>query len=217
MKYICLFFIVYSCALFRVDEPLENKQKEVLLNSVRLTGEGRGRLTLNQKQYVFNVDSILNENFDWVFAISIPLQGEEVLIFQDLRQNKIKKKDSESFEKRIRADFLRLNLNNLISIDHFLNELRSLIRFNLAESLGQKRFCASKERELICILDGEKFIINVNKKEFFINKSLKNGIILQLVARNLTKSFFHQTDIRLYVNQEDLLSKNSAFSLELFW
>lgn len=217
LKIMALLFLVSSCSLFRASPSLKSKDTEKLLDSVKMTGEGRGRLTLGQSQYVFSVDSILNENFDWILAVTIPLHGEEVMILPDLRQSQISNDETESFEERIEKEFQRLKLNNKLTSQQFLKELRTLIRFGLAKKLGLNRNCKAQQMEFVCELDGEKFVIEVTEKVFNINKSLGTQSKLQLVAKNLTDSFFEQTDIRLYSNEKDLQNKTSSFSLELFW
>lgn len=182
-----------------------------------MTGEGRGRLTLGQSQYVFSVDSVLNENSDWILAVAIPLHGEEVMILPDLRKGQVVGEEIESFEERIEKEFQRLKLNNKLTSQQFLKELRTLIRFGLAKKLGLNRNCKAQQMEFICELDGEKFTIVVTEKDFNVNKSLGGQNKLQLVAKNLTDSFFEQTDIRLYSGENDLQNKTSSFSLELFW
>ncbi len=184
-----------------------------------MTGEGRGRLTLGQSQYVFSVDSVLKEedSFDWILAVAIPLHGEEVMILPDLRKSQIADEETESFEERIEKEFQRLKLNEKLTSQQFLKELRSLIRFGLAKKLGLVRDCKAQQMEFICHLDGEKFEIEVTEKELNINKSLGPQNRIQLVAKNLTDSFFEQTDIRLYSNEKEMFKKTSSFSLELFW
>lgn len=217
LKIMALLFLVSSCSLFRASPSLKSKDTEKLLDSVKMTGEGRGRLTLGQSQYVFSVDSVLNENFDWILAVAIPLHGEEVMILPDLRKSQIAGEETESFEERIEKEFQRLKLNNKLTSQQFLKELRTLIRFGLAKKLGLNRNCKAQQMEFICELDGEKFVIEVTEKDFNINKSLGGQNKLQLVAKNLTDSFFDQTDIRLYSDEKDLVNKTSSFSLELFW
>lgn len=216
-KIMALLFLVTSCSLFKSGPSLTSQNPEKLLDAVRMTGEGRGRLTLGQSQYVFSVDSVLKDDFDWILAVTIPLHGEEVMILPDLRKSQITDEETESFEERIEKEFQRLKLNQKLTSKQFLKELRSLIRFGLANKLSLKRDCKAQQSEFVCVLDGEKFLINVNEKEFNINKSLGDQNSLQLVAKNLTDSFFAQTEIRLYSNEHDLQKKTSSFSLELFW
>lgn len=217
LKIMALLFLVTSCSLFKSGPTLTSQNPEKLLDAVKMVGEGRGRLTLGQSQYVFSVDSVLNENFDWILAVAIPLHGEEVMILPDLRKSQISDEETESFEERIEKEFQRLKLNQKLTSKQFLKELRSVIRFGLANKLGLKRDCKAQQTEFVCELDGEKFVINVSDKEFNVNKSLANQNTLQLVAKNLTDSFFEQTELRLYSDEKDLLKKTSSFSLELFW
>ena len=217
MRFLIFLFLLTSCSLLRPGSSLKTKNEELLLKSVRLTGEGKGRLTLNQRQYVFNIDSVLNDNYDWIFAVSIPLQGEEVMMMPDLRVKEIQVSEAESFEARIGREFHRLKLKRLISSDQFFRELRSLIRFHLSHLWGQKKVCQRKDKNLICEQDQEEFIVTILDKEFLVSKMLRNGVILQLLAKNLTDSFFSQTDIRLFSSQKDLEAQRSSFSMELFW
>jgi len=217
LKIMALLFLVSSCSLFRTAPSLKSKDTEKLLDSVKMTGEGRGRLTLGQSQYVFSVDSVLNENFDWILAVAIPLHGEEVMILPDLRKTQVSDEETESFEERIEKEFQRLKLHDKLTSQQFLKELRTLIRFGLAKKLGLERDCKAQQMEFVCVLDGEKFMVEVTEKDLNINKSLGGQNKLQLVAKNLTDSFFEQTDIRLYSDEKEMQKKTSSFSLELFW
>jgi hypothetical protein len=217
MKYLFFLFLISSCSILKPVASLKTIDKEVLLKSVKLTGEGRGRLTFNHRQYVFQVDSVLNDGYDWIFSVSIPLQGEEVLIMPDLRQKKAHNHETESFEKRIGREFYRLKFKNTISSDQFFRELRSLIRFLLAPAWEGKKVCKKEKELLLCEFDQEMFIVTSSEKEFSVIKKLNDGLILQIVSRNLTESFFDQTDIFLYLNEKDLELQKRSFSLEIFW
>lgn len=206
-------FLLASCSHL----TLENKDSIKLLDSVRITGEGKGRLTLGKSQYVFSVDSVLKENFDWILAVTIPLHGEEVMILPNLKEKVVVDEVVESFEERIESEFKRLKISKDLSSEKFIEELRSLVRFNLSSSWGQKKNCKAQQSEMICDFDGDQFIVTTNKGELLITKSLGQEKTLQLVAKNLTESIFKQTDIRLYTNTTDREKKQSSFSLELFW
>ena len=210
-------FLISSCALFKVQPNLTTMDKEKLLDSVKLTGEGRGRLTFAEAQYVFEVDSVLNNSQDWIMAVQIPLHGEEVMIFSDLKLVEVEKKETDSFEERIDREFKHLKFNKSITSSELLDEMRSLIRFVLSPQWGKKRSCAAQNDDLMCELDGEKYLIRTSTKEFFIKKSLGEGKSLQLVAKNLTESFFRQTDILLHLNESSPDMKGSSFSMEFFW
>lgn len=217
IKQMTLLFFLASCALFKGQSTLKNQDQEKLLSSVKILGEGTGRLGLGQSSYLFSVDSILKENYDWILAVTIPLHGEEVMIFPNLKQKVATEGEMQSFEQRIERDFKKVGLNKIVSTEEFLKALRSLIRFNLAPVLGGKRNCKAHQKHMTCELDGEEFTVTTTDRELNINKSLGQGRMLQLDAKNLTDSFFEQTDIRLYSNEADSVKKNSSFSLELFW
>jgi hypothetical protein len=188
-----------------------------LLNSIKLTGEGRGRLTLGESQHVFSVDSVLNEENDWIFAVSIPLHGEEVMILSDIKNPQINQNEFSSFEERIAREFKRLKLNQILTTEKFMQELRLLIRFGLSPRWGQKRDCRPQQNESVCELDGEQFIVQVLETEIKIKKLLGQGKSLQIVAKNLTDSFFQKTDIILFLNEVQEEKKVSPFSIEIFW
>lgn len=213
LKHMTFLFFFASCT------TLSHLQKDPvkLIDSVRLTGEGKGRLTLGSSQYLFGVDSVLKDNFDWILAVSIPLHGEEVMILPNLKDKVATNEETGSFEERIRMEFKRLKLSNELSSKKFLEELRALVRFNLSSSWGQKRDCKAQQSETVCEFDGEKYVLTTSKAEFSITKFLDQEKSLVLSGKNLTESFFKQTDIRLYTNHAEREKKQSSFSLELFW
>lgn len=216
-KNLALLFFISSCALFKSAPSLKEQSATVLLDKIQLLGEGRGRLTLNQSQYVFGIESVLKENTDWILAVTIPIHGEEAMIFPQLKdKNAPADAEVDSFEKRIQLEFLKLKIQ-VISSREFLAHMRSLIRFNLAKNWGQKRDCTEQQNELICKMDGDIFTVKLTDKELFITKSLGRGRSLVLEAQNLTESFFQNSSIRLYANDDDLAKKSSTVSLELFF
>ncbi len=204
--------IFTSCSLFRATPSLKNQDREKLLNSIRVVGEGTGRLSFREREYVFGVESGLKENYDWILAVSIPLHGEEVMVLPELQKITVEESEIDSFEKRIAQEFRTFELPDLSS-KQFLKEVRSLMRFRLSPAWGQKRQCM----EHICELDGEKFVVQVEEKEIFITKMMTHESRVTLAAKNLTEPFFGQTEIRLYSNTDDWQKKKAIFSLELFW
>jgi hypothetical protein len=217
VKFLVIIFFVSSCSLLKSSPSLKLIETDKLLDSIKLTGEGKGRLTLGQSQHVFSVDSLLNENNDWIFAVTIPLHGEEVMILSDLKSRQMAPLEASSFEARIANEFHRLKLHKLIKTEKFMRELRYLIRFGLSKQWGQKRQCNPQQNGTICVLDGEEFLILVSDTEITIKKILANGQSLQIVAKNLTDSFFLKTDILFFLNETDEKKKSSPFSLEIFW
>lgn len=217
IKHMALLFLLTSCALFKSAPSLKSENKLKLLDAVRLTGEGRGRLSLGTSQYVFSFESLMKENTDWLLAVSIPLHGEEVMVLPELKQKTMPVSELESFEARIDREFNQRKLDKVLTSEEFLKEFRLLVRFNLAKSWGQKPDCAEQGEDMICELDGEKFLVQVTEKEISIIRLLGKGRSLVLNAQNLTKSFFDRTDIRLYSSESHSQKKESSLSLELFW
>ena len=217
IKHMTLLFLLTSCALFKSAPSLKSENKLKLLDAVRLTGEGRGRLSLGTSQYVFSFESLMKENTDWLLAVSIPLHGEEVMILPELKQKTMPVSELESFEARIDREFDQRKLDKVLTSEEFLKEFRLLVRFNLAKNWGQKPNCAEQGEDMICELDGEKVLVQVTEKEISIIRLLGKGRSLVLNAQNLTKSFFDRTDIRLYSSESHSQKKVSSLSLELFW
>jgi hypothetical protein len=217
LRSVLLLVFISSCSFLKGTPSLKTIDTDRLLNSIKLTGEGKGRLTLGQSQHVFSVDSVLNEDLDWIFAVSIPLHGEEVMILSDIKSHQMKFSEVSSFEERIAKEFQRLKLNKILTTEKFMKELRLLIRFGLSPQWGQKRDCKPQQNETVCELDGEKFIVHVLDTEIKIKKLLGQGKSLQIVAKNLTDSFFQKTDIILFLNDDQEVKKVSPFSLEIFW
>jgi molybdenum cofactor biosynthesis enzyme MoaA len=217
LKHMALLFLVSSCALFKGSTSLEEKNFSDLVDSIKLVGEGKGRLTLGQNQYVFGVDSVLNEDHEYIMAVSIPLHGEEVMILSDLRKVKADSEEIHSFEERISQEMRKLKLNKIMSTSTFHKELRSLIRFALSKDLKLNRNCKSQQNETRCTLDNEDFLLMASAKEFFIKKITSNDSYLLLSARNLTESIFTRVDISLHSKNVKNPDPKGLFSLELFW
>lgn len=214
---LALLFLFTSCALFQGEKSLKYENKEKLLKAVKINGEGRGRLTLKENQYLFGFESGLQDNHDWILAVQIPLHGEEMMVLSDLSKKEAADPTVDSFEARIDNDFKKLGLDKWLTTQEFVNELRSLVRFKMAQNLNLKPSCQEKFDELICELDAKKFHLRAEEKEFFVLREMKRGAIVVLSGSILSKSSFERTDIRLYPTKENFLRKKSVLSLELFW
>lgn len=217
IKKMTLIFLLTSCTLFKVNPSLKGQNELKLLDAIKLTGEGTGRLSLGQRQYLFGVDSLLKSNHDWVLAVTIPLQGEEIMILPNLNQKEASFQETESFEERIDKEFRQIKLNKVLSSEEFIKALRSLVRFNLSSHWGGEKYCKAQKSYLICEYDGDTFQVTVLDNEINIEKALGEGRSLNLNGKNLTESFFKQTSIHLYANEAEAIKKQSSFSLELFW
>jgi len=197
-----------SCGLFSPRDSLRTKKTLDLLNSIPITGEGRGRLTVEQRQNVFSFDALLKGESDWVFAASIPLHGEEVMILPNIRENQIQDSGQRSeFERRL-IEVLRSQKQWKIHPKDFKQRLRTLVRLLLASRLKQEVKCDSE----MCHSEGNIFSATIEKEVFTIEEADQKNFRLLARGKILTDSFFSQTLISLYdTNNEEI------FSLELFW
>jgi hypothetical protein len=203
-----LLFLLSSCGLFSPRDSLLTKKTSDLVGSLQIVGEGRGRLTVENKQNVFSFDAIFKDDSDWIFAASIPLHGEEVLILPAIRETQFNKAHRPSeFERRL-IHILRSQKQWKITPREFKMRLRSLIRFLLASKLQQELRCDSE----MCHSDKTIFKTSITKEVFSIEEVNQKQFFLLAQGRNLTDSFFTQTVISLYD-----MNKKLIFSLELFW
>jgi hypothetical protein len=206
-----ILFISSSCSLFKAHPSLKNEPVEKLLNSVKVLGEGKGRLGFKQQSYVFNFDAVMKDSLDWLLAVEIPLHGEEVMILKDIKAEKDTASSVESFEARIN-DRIDPNLKNKV-----LPELRSMIRFILAAKLGLPRFCTKTfESEFNCVVGKENFLVSLSDKSIRIKISSSGSLNLDLVAENLTDSFFSKTHFT-FRSVTAPVSAPAPMTLELFW
>lgn len=198
MVRLLLIFFVVSCATTQrkystIDE---------LWKRVTLVGEGRSRLEVAPQSWVFSFEALQKEK-DWLMAISIPTQGEEVFQFpgldrvepeitpapQDFRWTVIHALREASSKRKLH--FPQLGQS-------FISSLHSMLRLSLADKLGLTRQCrALDEMNWQCELDGKVSSWNwdVRKEEFTGLMSLKQNWLMQLTFKNLTGSVFKRVTI----------------------
>ena len=108
---IFILLLLSSCTLFKGSEKLRSNDLRKNLESIKVEGEGKGRLHILERQYLFGVESLLREDKSWIMGVSIPLHGEEVLLFPYLDQKNTDDYSMDSFALRIDAG-IRENLKN---------------------------------------------------------------------------------------------------------
>lgn len=205
---IFILLLLTSCSLFKGSERLSDPDILKNIQSIKAEGEGKGRLHIRERQYLFGVEAVLKEGRSWILAVSIPLHGEEALIFQDLREKEGEDAALQSFARRIDAG-IRENLkdSNLRGQD-FLSALRKTLRFLLAHKLGLSINC----QENRCSLDEDVFQIEKKEKEISITVPFA-GHNLITTGSNLTGPFFMNTRFKVLASGEE----RELISLELFW
>lgn len=207
---ILFLFILTSCSTFYKKGP-DYRQLPVdnLLDSLSLTGEGRGRLEINEKNYVFNFESAyLAENDQWGLSASFPFYGEEVLIYKKIKNAEVI--EVQKFEKRL--------LEALPKKWHrkFQMTSRGLVRFILAKKLQLPRSCAPlSDNTFECKIENDTFSVTVLAEKIVVTKRFEN-FSLSYSGTNLTESFFDRTSLSLdsYHSQEN---PKTEMNLELFW
>jgi hypothetical protein len=213
-KFIFFIFLFSSCASV-VKDNLSDKDIPDLLKALNGEGEGRGRIGLNQNKYSFSFEALLNDQKDWILAVSFPFHGEEVLQFKDISQAYGSSPGQQRFEKRIEMgirNYLVSHGESAALTQQFMLELRSLIRILMHQRL---------DLELISQADGQiklDHIYQAEKKKgyFSIKKLIGNSHEIELRASNLTDSFFKRTDILLY-SKKSSKKDDAILSLELYW
>ncbi len=182
---------------------------------MKIVGEGRGRLSFKQQQYLFSFDAVLKENKDWIFAAIIPLHGEEVLVLRSLDQTQIAQKSARSLEARIEQELALESKDEMA--ESFMQDLRSLNSFLLASELGHQRICHESSPEVYqCTFKESQFQLFVTDKDIRVKKITRSPYVLEVHAQNLTDSFFTKTSYHFY-SREIGPELGSHLDLELFW
>lgn len=218
LKWIIPIIFLSSCALFK-SHDLRSERVENLLDSIKTSGEGRGRLTLDQSQYVFGVDAILKDNFDWLLAADFPIHGEEVLILKDLKSETLSEVQSD-LHQRVEIglkNYLKKNKKSPALADKFFGELHFLMQFIQSSKLGLKRVCTKQnEANFNCMVLGREFLVNVRHDAIVISRPLSAGFELQVIAENPQESIFQRLNIAFYSQSQNKM-RSPLMGLELFW
>jgi hypothetical protein len=175
------------------------KSIDELLSSLRVTGEGRGRLGAEGHEYVVSVEALLKDQDTYLLALNIPTRGEEVLELKSLKNATASTSEILSFQKRIKN-----SLN-----PKFLLGMRSLLRLALARELKLNPSCTSDE----CRLEKEVFQVSRSKEKLLIEKVYEDGSRIQMEGENLTDTIFSRTNFRLISPSVP----RDRMSFELFW
>ncbi|HXH29762.1 MAG TPA: hypothetical protein VNJ01_03005 [Bacteriovoracaceae bacterium] len=190
---------------------------EALLPALKLTGEGRGRLAMDKKTYVFGYEAVLKENSDWVLAISVPLQGEEVLILKDLRSKKSPDGGDRNFETRINDELRHRSGDQAVTGESFLEEFRGMLRFVLREKLQLTATCKRIQEALECIFEEEVYRVSSTNNEIIIRRQIDEKHYVEMTGQNLTGPIFTRNNFFLFAGAADAGKRQPVVSLELFW
>ena len=171
---------------------------------------------VDQQNYLFSFEAVLKET-DWVLAVAVPLHGEEVMILNSMDKKDSPSATAGSFEARLERELRERLPGNDLKNRSFTHEIRSFIRFILAEKLSVLRSCRQLTSEkFLCFLDDEKFELFLSPQKVRILKELSDEYQFELTAENLKGSFFQRTNFLLNRPMRTAQDRN-LMSLELFW
>ncbi len=209
---ILILLLLTSCSLFKGPEKLKGDDLLKHLQAIKLEGEGKGRLHIRERQYLFGIEALLKDEKDWLMAVTIPLNGEEVLSFPALREEKVASDLTDTFALRIDAG-IRENLKgSTLRGEEFLSAMRKTLRFLLAHRLKLPVQCVAFDSEKICSVGEQDFPVTENEKSITITTAFA-GHELITTASNLTGPFFTHTQFRVKSPE----GKQDLLTLELFW
>ena len=206
---ILLLLLLTSCALFQKGPDLRKLPVDSLLDSLTLTGEGRGRLEVDNRSYVFSLEAAYSEEVDqWGLSASFPVYGEEVLIYKKIKTAKITQ--VQNFEKRLLESMPREWHRE------FQETSRKIVRFILAKKLSLARTCVQKSDDFFeCQVENDTFSVRVHADQILVMKKFTNFSITYS-GTNLTDSFFDHTSLTVHSYSAQDLAKQEL-NLELFW
>lgn len=205
---ILILLLLTSCSLFKGSEKIRESDLQKNLQMIKTEGEGKGRLHIRERQFLFSFESVLKENRDWIMAVTIPLHGEEAMIFPDLRSTQPGESAIDSFAQRIDAGIRESLKGSTLRGSDFLAAMRRTLRLLLSHKLNLPVKCSSD----ICSLDGIEYSVMKDEKTLRIITPFA-GHNLVTTASNLTGPFFMNTQFRVTAPEK----KADLITLELFW
>lgn len=121
MKYIII-LLLSGCSLFKTYDVSKDFSDSV--QKVCLSSEGKGRLVVGNKKYVFAYDSALEEErAQWKLALHFPLRKAEVFELDWSKDGKVE------FSSTIDDKLIRENKRvNPKSLDYFTNSIGTLLQ-----------------------------------------------------------------------------------------
>lgn len=209
-----MIFANFSSCSHLGQKSLVGKKLPELVNSLKGEGEGRGRLGIAGHQYLFSFEAFVNEGQDWVLAAVIPLHGEEILMFQKMHEKEQSSHASKSFEIRLIhgiKEFLVSQGESPKLANHFLQELRSMLRLVLHQKLKLDLKC-----EKMCQMDDQSYEAIISAGQLSLKKLVLEHYEIELTASNLTDSIFKRTNV-VFRMKDASSSRAPLLSLELFW
>lgn len=123
MNYLAIFilFFLVGCGHLKTKSLEKNLKKAS--QAVCLSSDGKGRLGILERKYVFSYESVLDKELaNWILALSFPLRDQETFTIDWSKENQIK------FESSVEDKILKENKNiNPNSLHEFTQNLGHLL------------------------------------------------------------------------------------------
>lgn len=125
-------FFLTSCSLFKISKV--SKDLSVSSQKICLSSEGKGRLNVKGRKYIFSYESgLLDHDHSWKLALKFPLRKAEIFEIDWSNPNKVK------FTSTIEDKILRENRGvNPKSIEIFTSQVGHLLKEVLIHQSGRK-------------------------------------------------------------------------------
>jgi hypothetical protein len=119
---ISTFLILSSCSVFKANKLSRNIKSNI--QKVCLSGSGKGRLTVQERTYVFGYDSLLEESLaKWTLALDFPMRNQELFKLDWSKGEKV------SFKTSIEEKILKENKHvNPKHLDEYIQKLGQFLK-----------------------------------------------------------------------------------------
>lgn len=161
-----LFFITIGCS----TTQLKSTNPKAVAKNICMNSEGRGRLSINSKKYLFTYFSALeSEVSKWTLGLSFPFQAEEIFELDWSEDSQMK------FKTSIDTKILKENSNiNPAQLDEFMKSLGESLKDIIKLKSNKKSKLAYQWRVEKNSLYGESrkdktsvMFTNINSEGFF--------------------------------------------------
>lgn len=184
MKLILVLLLLSSCAHERVSKSLRKSAKNICLST-----EGKGRLLVKGRKYVFGYESGLDEEHaNWQLALNFPMRDQEIFKLDWSENGKVK------FESSINEKLLKENKNvNPRSLEVFTSKMGKLLN-----EIIQLRTGKTKKRNFLWSRTSKELKVTDKSKKFnavFTNLTSDGYFGLMTMGHEDTDSNLYKIDL----------------------
>jgi hypothetical protein len=188
------FLLLSSCSIFnagKLSRDIENN-----IQKICLSGSGKGRLTVQNRTYVFGYDSLLEEDLaKWTLALDFPMRNQELFKLDWSKGNKT------IFETSIEEKILKENKHvNPKHLDQYIQKLGLFLKEAIDAKAGKtknskfewetakKSIIATDDKKLFTaefkqLTSGNYFGLMAIRYQFERNQSFKMDFVVRNCAQ----------------------------------